>query len=182
MGSKTAGKRGSTTAKARGGGADGRSDVLAFHRALTDLVRVYQFRDRERICCYDVSVTQCYALEALVLRGPLTLNALASELYLDKSTASRVVDGLEAKGYARRRPNPESRRSLLLAATPAGRRLHARIEAELLAQEEQLLAEFAPDVRSAMTQVLENLARAAVTRVETSGGTCCWTEPVQLKS
>lgn len=159
-----------------------RTDVLAFHRALTDLVRVYQFRDRDRICCYDVSVTQCYALEALVLRGPLTLNALASELYLDKSTASRVVDGLEAKGYVTRRPHPESRRSLLLAATPSGRRLHARIEAELVAQEERLLAEFAPDVRRAMTGVLENLGRAAAARIEVSGGACCWTEPVQLKT
>lgn len=182
MGSSKAAATTTGRAKSRASGAGRGAEVLAFHRALADLVRVYQFRDRERICCYDVSVTQCYALEALVLRGPLTVNALASELYLDKSTASRVVDGLEAKGYARRRPHPESRRSLLLAATPAGRRLHARIESELLAQEEQLLAEFTPDVRRAMTQVLENLAHTAATRVETSGGTCCWTEPVQLKA
>src|SRR4026208_275729 len=62
------------------------------HEALAALVRVYQFRDRDRICCHDVSVTQCYALEALIRRGELTLNELARELYLDKSTASRVGD------------------------------------------------------------------------------------------
>ena len=39
--------------------------------AIADLVRVYQFRDRDRICCYDISVTQCYALETLVNAGPL---------------------------------------------------------------------------------------------------------------
>ena len=33
---------------------------------MADLVRVYQFRDRDHICCHDVSVTQCYALEMLV--------------------------------------------------------------------------------------------------------------------
>ena len=39
------------------------------HAALSALIRVYQFRDRDRICCHDVSVTQCYALEALVKLG-----------------------------------------------------------------------------------------------------------------
>ena len=69
-------------------------DARAVHEALSDLVRVYQFRDRDRICCHDVSVTQCYALEALIRRGPITLGELAAELYLDKSTASRVVGTL----------------------------------------------------------------------------------------
>jgi hypothetical protein len=60
------------------------------HEALSELVRVYQFRDRDRICCHDISVTQCYALEALLRRGPCGLNELAAELYLDKSTASAL--------------------------------------------------------------------------------------------
>ena len=40
-------------------------------QAVVDLVRVYQFRDRDRICCHDISVTQCHALEALVEHGPM---------------------------------------------------------------------------------------------------------------
>src|SRR6476646_7457918 len=69
-------------------------DALALHEAVADLVRVYQFRDRDRICCHDVSVTQCYALETLVEHGPLRLSALAERLFLDKSTTSRVVSTL----------------------------------------------------------------------------------------
>ena len=72
-------------------------DAARLYDALSDLIRVYQFRDRDRICCHDLSVTQCYALEALVRRGPLTMNELAARLFLDKSTASRVVDALERK-------------------------------------------------------------------------------------
>lgn len=157
-------------------------ELVAFHRALTELVRVYQFRDRDRICCYDVSVTQCYALEALVLRGPVTLNDLAAELYLDKSTASRVADGLERKGYAKRGPHPESRRSVLLRATEAGVELHGRIERDLLAQEAELLAEFPADVRRSMTHLLESLARATCARVEASGGVCCTIQPLTLSA
>jgi MarR family transcriptional regulator, 2-MHQ and catechol-resistance regulon repressor len=159
----------------------GTDEVMAFHRALGGLIRVYQFRDRDRICCYDVSVTQSHALDAVVGGGPLTLNELAAELFLDKSTASRVADGLERKGYLARRPNPESRRSVLLEATPAGLDLHARIEADVLAQEARLLAEFPSEVRRSMTQLLEALSKAAAARVDRSGGACCTVEdPVAL--
>jgi MarR family 2-MHQ and catechol resistance regulon transcriptional repressor len=148
-------------------------DARALYAALSDLLRIYQFRDRDRICCHDVSVSQCYALEALVRRGGMTLNGLAAHLYLDKSTASRVVDALERKGYVDRSPHPGDRRALLLLATAAGRELHQRIERDLLAEEEALLAGFDPEIRQAMTQLLARLARAAAARVEASGGSCC---------
>jgi hypothetical protein len=73
-------------------------DAAALHAAVAALVRVYQFRDRDRICCHDISVTQCYALETLVQHGPLRLSALAERLFLDKSTTSRVVGTLVKKG------------------------------------------------------------------------------------
>ncbi len=152
------------------------AETVAFHQALTGLIRVYQFRDRDRICCYDVSVTQCYALEALVTAGPITLNELAAALYLDKSTTSRVADALEEKGYALRRANPESRRSVLLEATASGRELYGRIERDILAQEERLLAEFTPEVRRSMTRLIEGLARVASQCVDASGGSCCTVE------
>lgn len=151
-------------------------DTRTIYQALSDLIRVYQFRDRDRICCYDVSVSQCYALEALVRRGPLTLNELAAHLYLDKSTASRVVDALERKGYVNRTPDPKDRRALRLEATAAGRRLVQRIEGEILAEERRLLADFPPEVRRSMAVLLRRLAEAAADRVDTSGGQCCRVE------
>jgi MarR family transcriptional regulator, 2-MHQ and catechol-resistance regulon repressor len=150
-------------------------DTRGLYDALSDLIRVYQFRDRDRICCYDVSVTQCYALEALVRRGALTLNELAAHLFLDKSTASRVVDALERKGYVARRPHPQDGRALQLEPTAAGRALHAKIEGDILEEERRLLADFTPEVRQAMTRLIAGLARAAAGRVDTAGGTCCRT-------
>ena len=95
-------------------------DAHQFYDTLSDLIRVYQFRDRDRICCYDVSVSQCYGLEALVRKGPMTLNDLAAYLYLDKSTASRVVDALERKGYVARAPHPDDGRASVLTRTELG--------------------------------------------------------------
>src|SRR3954462_2204502 len=92
-------------------------DAAALHAAVAELVRVYQFRDRDRICCHDISVTQCYALETLVEHGPLRLSALAERLFLDKSTTSRVVAALVKKGYVEQRPEAGDGRATALHVT-----------------------------------------------------------------
>jgi len=148
------------------------SDARALHRTLEDLIRLIQFRDRDRICCHDVSVSQCYALETLVAGGPMRLNELAGRLYLDKSTASRVVDGLVAKGAVERTRHPEDGRAVLLAVTPAGRALFERIEADLLAEVRAVLVELDPEVRRATIRLIQQLVRAAEGRVEVSSGCC----------
>jgi len=148
-------------------------DAAELYDALSELVRVYQFRDRDRICCYDVSVTQCYALETLARQGGMTLNDLAAQLYLDKSTASRVVDALERKGYMTRVTHPQDRRAVLLEATAAGRELEGKIRTDILAEERELLAGFPSEVRQSMARLLRQLARAASARGTGEAGSCC---------
>ncbi|UCG53011.1 MAG: MarR family transcriptional regulator [Candidatus Latescibacterota bacterium] len=158
-----------------GGGSLDR-DATELHEALGDLIRVYQFRDRKRICYHDVSVTQCYALSALVRHGSPTLNQLSDELYLDKSTTSRVVDSLVKKGYASRVPEPEDRRAIRVEPTAKGRELFATIEKHLIEQEKRLIADFDPEVRQATTRLIARLARAAKERFSRDDGTCCTIE------
>ncbi len=149
------------------------ADTAQLHRALYELKRVYQFRDRDRICCHDISVTQAWALDALGRGGPSTLNELAAELYLDKSTASRVVDALERKGYVERTPHPHDGRALMLKTTPAGSRLRTRIEKDMLAGERRLLTEFDHGVRRSMARLIGRLAEAASAGLVSRGGRCC---------
>jgi DNA-binding MarR family transcriptional regulator len=147
-------------------------DTRDLYAALTDLVRLYQFRDRNVICCHDVSVTQCYALHVLARGGTMTLGALAAELMLDKSTASRVVETLERKGYVRRGPDPEDARALRIDATAKGRGLHERIERELVAEERGIMANLEPAVRRAAIGVVRDLARLAAARVGRQAACC----------
>ena len=137
------------------------TDARAWYEALNHLVRVYQSRDRQRICYHDISVTQCHALSALLRAEGMRLDALAAELVLDKSTASRAVDGLERKGYVRRNPDPVDGRALRIEATPRGRQLHARIERELVEEQALLLAEFSPAIRASATRLLRKVAANA---------------------
>jgi len=149
------------------------ADAAALHEALSELVRVYQFRDRDRICCHDISVTQCYALEALLRRGPSGLNELAAELYLDKSTASRVIATLERKRYVSRAPHPEDKRAIVLTVTAAGRKLCQRIRTDLVTEARQLLEDFEPEVREGAARLILRLARAAAVRSGVAPGTGC---------
>jgi MarR family transcriptional regulator, 2-MHQ and catechol-resistance regulon repressor len=166
------------TAKAETKNATLDRDAEALQAAVADLVRVYQFRDRDRICCYDISVTQCYALETLVQYGPMRLSALAERLFLDKSTTSRVVGTLVRKGYVQQRADASDGRATTLHATPQGKRLCARITDDLVEQQKQLLDDLDPEVRAGVVQVLRRLAQAADARFRAGvstglAGPCC---------
>jgi DNA-binding MarR family transcriptional regulator len=139
-------------------------DAQALHDALSNLVRLYQFRDRDKICCYDISVTQCYALEVLEERGPSRSQALAEALMLDKSTTTRVVDALVRKGYVERLPDPDDARAVSLSITPDGRKLYEQINSELIEQQIELLRDLGPDVRAGATEIIQRLVRAAHSR------------------
>lgn len=149
------------------------SDGRALSDAVGDFIRVVQFRDRDRACCYDVSVSQCYALKAVAEGGPLTVNDLAARLYLDKSTASRVANGLEEKGYLKRLRDPEDGRAIRLHATDEGARLCQRIEDDLASEYADLLADLPPEVRAGIRRLVGRLTQSFSARVEASGGSCC---------
>ena len=144
--------------------ADLQRDAQALQAAVADLVRVYQFRDRDRICCHDISVTQCHTLEMLVEHGPMRLNDLTERLFLDKSTTSRVVRTLVKKGYVEQHADPSDGRATALSATRAGRDLCSRITDDLVDQQKDLLADLDPDIRTGVVDVIRRLARAADSR------------------
>jgi MarR family 2-MHQ and catechol resistance regulon transcriptional repressor len=154
------------------------ADSLALHAALADLVRAYQFRDRDRICCHDISVTQCYALEALKRDGPMRLNDLAARLFLDKSTSSRVLGALVRKGYAERLVDLIDGRAISVRITAKGQKLYNRIHCDLVQQQAQMIEDLTPDVRRAAIEVIARLARAAerkfgIGRAPLNESSCC---------
>ncbi len=147
-------------------------DAAALQRVLTELMRVYQFRDRDAVCCYDVSTGQCHGLERLASRGPMSLNEFAASMYLEKSSASRLADGLERKGYIKRTPRVDDARYLQLDLTDSGRALHDRIERDLIEERAQVLADLTAAERKLIIESISRLTAAASARVSTEGGCC----------
>ena len=147
-------------------------DAAALQRVLTDLIRVYQFRDRDAICCHDISMGQGHGLERLAERGPMTLNDFAASLFLEKSSASRLADGLEKKGYIRRKPRVDDARYVQLELTKRGRTLHDRIERDLLEERALVLADLTSEERKLVIESIARLSGAASARVSTEAGCC----------
>jgi DNA-binding MarR family transcriptional regulator len=82
---------------------------------------------------------------------------LAEALGLTSGTVSVRIDQLVARGLAERRPDPDSRRSTLVALTPAGRELFERMIPAHLRNEERLLAALSPEQRQALSGLLRTL-------------------------
>jgi len=103
-------------------------------RAFRDLARRFHRQTGgllpDRPCCGGVTLAQCHVLLQLQEMGGATLQALADALRLDKSTTSRTVHALVARGLVRRTTSAADRRCLLLAVSPAGARATAEIDAQ----------------------------------------------------
>ena len=148
-------------------------DAARLQESVADLIRVLQFRDRDRACCYDLSVSQCHALEALVKNGPMTVTRLGDFLYLEKSTASRLAKALLEKELVRRRAPKNDGRIVILQVTEAGQRLARKILNDLAEEYRELLEEFDPEVRAALPRLLDRLTQTYTGRMDPQGVSCC---------
>lgn len=86
-----------------------------------------------------------------------TQAALAESIGADKTRIIPVLDDLQDRGLIERAPDPADRRARLLSITPAGRRLHDRVQREIQRNEERLLTRLRPSDREALVRALQIL-------------------------
>jgi len=88
--------------------------------------------ERNRVLgSYDLTPNDSRALFALDGKAGRSLGSLAEEWGCDASYATSVVDRLEARGLAERRPQPGDRRVKLAVLTSAGVKLRTALAREL---------------------------------------------------
>ena len=132
---------------------------LKIYLALSELARRYQFRNRDEVCCYGLTVSQCYALESLFENGKMPSSDLATRLGLDISSTTRLVDQLVKKKLAVRSKSAEDARIREIQITEAGQKLVSRIQQDLVGLVDQALEDFPAEVRIALPDVLRRLSR-----------------------
>jgi DNA-binding MarR family transcriptional regulator len=152
-------------------------------RLTKDLMRKFQMRDRNEIACCGVSVSQCYTLDTLGEHGEMSMVQLARKMFLDKSTMTRVVDGLIERELVVRRFDDNDRRLIYVALTPAGRKVLEGIRAQQMHSLRQILERIPAGERQKLLDGLEIFAEA----VQDWLTTCCVPEskgkmPIMLSS
>ena len=143
--------------------------VENFHKQVVDLIKKYQFRDRNRITCCGISVSQCYTLETLHTHGALTMQELADKMYLSVSTMTRVVDQLVKKQFVVRQQAMDDGRVRLITLTESGEEKFQEAWSNIFESEKVILDRFPPDQREMLITFLKQLNRA----VDTWQTNCC---------
>jgi DNA-binding MarR family transcriptional regulator len=127
------------------------------------LLRVRAFIDREldRVFdAYDLTAPSFAVLVTLTRiggEGGVSQKRLADELGLTAGTVSVRIDRLVEQGLVRRDADPDSKRSVQVSLTAAGRRLFERVVPVHLANEDRLLAALDADEREQLAALLRKL-------------------------
>jgi DNA-binding MarR family transcriptional regulator len=138
------------------------TDAQQVHASFVGVVRALGLiRPDTTPCGQPLSLTEAHTISELLDHGPLTQQALADRLRLQKSTVSRLVDQLDGDGTVERTPNPADRRSVLIALTAAGRRKAERLRQAQTDLFKRLLADTSAEDRRRLIEALDKLERAA---------------------
>jgi DNA-binding MarR family transcriptional regulator len=108
-----------------------------------------------------LSPVQVRALTALRLTAGANLAALAEEMGVTVSTASRLVDRLVSAEWVHRGPSPHNRREISLSLTAAGKALLRRFDDRRVMHMRDCLARLAPERQDEVVAALSDFAAGA---------------------
>jgi DNA-binding MarR family transcriptional regulator len=117
--------------------------------------RLRQMRDDS----VDLNSNQLSAMAVLLNSGDQLMGELAAAEKMQPPSMTRIVNGLEARGYVARRPQPEDRRQCLVTLSDEGRKIllaNRRRRDEWLAIR---IAQLAPGEREVLREAIEILEK-----------------------
>jgi DNA-binding MarR family transcriptional regulator len=117
-------------------------------------------RDLYRVGDRELTPVQVDALEVLCRRDEWRMREIASELAVDRSTATRSVAPLVDLGLAARRTDADDRRNVVLSVTTDGRATAARIVADRRRMMRAVLSYMSPERRVLLTELMEEYVTA----------------------
>ena len=121
------------------------------HSAAIHLLRRLRVEDK----ALGLSGPRASALSVLVFRGPVTMGALAEAEQVRRPTITRLVDGLERRGLARRVEDAADGRVQLVEATAAGKRLLQKGRARRVARLMEAIAHLSGDDQKVLARAAE---------------------------
>ena len=119
----------------------------------------------------DTGLAGCQTpyLTALYRHEGMTQEELARYLNVNKSSVTRQLAVLEEKGYIRREPDPEDRRSLLVYPTDKANDLKERMRRVLWDWNRYLTEDFTDEERDTLARLMSRVAEKAEAYVKGGG-------------
>ena len=129
------------------------ADIVAF-------CRMFAMLERERICCGSVTVAQCMVLQTL-LEGTWDTSTLASQARVTKGAMTRLLDGLESRGFVERHQDPDDGRRWLIELTVAGKKEARRLAGMTENAVALIMSRMPKDMRKPAATMISSLRKAA---------------------
>ncbi|MCM6778967.1 MarR family transcriptional regulator [Nocardia sp. CDC159] len=108
----------------------------------------------------SITIPQFRALVLLSSRGPSNVASLATNLNVQPSTATRMVERLVVAGLVDRRPNPESQRELIIELTARGRQVVQQVTVQRRREIAAVVEQMRPSDRTGLVRALTAFAAA----------------------
>ncbi|MGG5173267.1 MarR family winged helix-turn-helix transcriptional regulator [Pseudarthrobacter sp. J1738] len=141
---------------------DSESDAVVLQARIIAFVRAFGlYQPDQTPCGQPLSVSEAHAVTELDRDGPLTQVELAGRLRLTKSTVSRLVDQLTARGWVQRRKRDGDGRLVWLELTDAGRHAAGELSTARAARFSSLLEAIPAGRRQTVVDALTLLVKAA---------------------
>jgi MarR family transcriptional regulator, organic hydroperoxide resistance regulator len=135
--------------------------VPELRQLFNDLIRfeieIWNAADDRLKTDFDLPLAQFEPMSVMERIPGCRVFDIAGELGITTGGTSKLVDRIEARGYCRRLPNPNDRRSSLLELTAEGRRVLARAGRALDEELQRWLGDALPE--RTLRQLAATLAR-----------------------
>jgi DNA-binding MarR family transcriptional regulator len=128
-------------------------DLVAF-------CRMFAVLEREQVCCGSVTVAQCLVLQTL-LEGTWDVSALASHARVTKGAMTRLLDGLEERGFVRRHQDPQDGRRWVIGLTANGKKEARRLAGMTEDAVERVMSRLPRGRRKPAAAMISDLRKAA---------------------
>jgi DNA-binding MarR family transcriptional regulator len=118
-----------------------------------------QLRDTSQdfLAPWDITPSQLRALRVLRRHGAMRLSELSGQLRIAARSTTEVVDALEARDLAERRPDPGDRRATLVEVTGHGASVLDAIREARGTEAERLFDRLSPADRAHLARILRKL-------------------------
>ena len=119
--------------------------------SITDVARLMRTVFERRVRAVGLTRAQWLVIARVHRRPGLSQSEVADLLEIEKASAGRLIDRMQAKGWLRRQADPGDRRVNRLHLTPTANRLHAVIWPLAEATVDEALGDLSAKERRALT-------------------------------
>jgi DNA-binding MarR family transcriptional regulator len=125
--------------------------------AFWSVARQLRETSQEALAPWDITPSHLRALRMISRHGTMRLSELSERLQIAPRSATEVVDALQSRGLAGRRPDPGDRRATLVEMTDHGASVLDAIRAARGTEAERLFDRLSPADRAHLARILREL-------------------------